>query len=495
MKTKFTLTLLGIGLCFISYAQNEECLKDFSYLINKIRTDYPGYYDKVTKSTEKDLADLEMKLRQKIQEHPDSCLVYLDTYASWFRDNHMYVGNKKDKEKDQPAPTSAAKPTPEFLHVSDGMLADLGKKNGSVEGIWVSFKGRIAISKVEGENRYTGTAINYYQCEPNQLLFELDPINDTVFTMKKFPEWNDYKPVKGKASLHLNERVFEMHKDTRFVRQSASSTFDNALLNSYQPQFPNGTNIYPLTTALDDSTYYVRITNFWDDSGDKRVKAHWQEIMARPNLIIDIRGNQGGQDDFFQVLLSLLYTNPYPSKGVQWFASEGNIRFFEESVKNGEVNNGEEGIKWINELLGAMKKNPGGFVYHPSMGHDGIVTEDTVYKYPKRVGIIINDANASSAEQFILEAKGSKKVTLFGNSNTAGVLDYSNRVNEDTPSGKYEFYWPLTRSGRLPEHPIDNTGIPPDVIIPYPESKQLFDRLDDWAYFVKEYLELMNERH
>jgi C-terminal processing protease CtpA/Prc len=143
----------------------------------------------------------------------------------------------------------------------------------------------------------------------------------------------------------------------------------------------------------------------------------------------------------------------------------------------------------MNELITAMKKNVGGFVFHPSMGHAGIVKKDTIYRYPKRVGIIINESNASSAEQFILDAKESKKVTLFGISNTAGVLDYSNRVQEDLPSGKYEFYWPLTRSGRLPEHPIDNVGIPPDVIIPYPERYQLFDRIDDWVYFVKEYLE------
>ena len=125
------------------------------------------------------------------------------------------------------------------------------------------------------------------------------------------------------------------------------------------------------------------------------------------------------------------------------------------------------------------------------MGSDVIVKEDTVYPYPKRIGIIINEGNGSSAEQFILEARESKKVVLFGNRNTAGVLDYSNRVNEDFPSGKYEFYWPMTRSRRLPEHPIDNIGIAPDVLIPFPETKQLYNRLDDWVYFVKEYLEFI----
>jgi hypothetical protein len=49
----------------------------------------------------------------------------------------------------------------------------------------------------------------------------------------------------------------------------------------------------------------------------------------------------------------------------------------------------------------------------------------------------------------------------------------------------------MTRSRRLPDNPIDNIGIAPDVItIPYPSTEQLFDRLDQWVYFVKKYLEL-----
>jgi C-terminal processing protease CtpA/Prc len=107
------------------------------------------------------------------------------------------------------------------------------------------------------------------------------------------------------------------------------------------------------------------------------------------------------------------------------------------------------------------------------------------------VGIIINDGVASSAEQFLLDAKQSSKVLLFGNCNTAGVLDYSNAITEKLPSGKFELTFPMTRSRRLPDHPIDNIGISPDVYVPYPANYQLFDRLDQWVYFVKDYLELM----
>jgi C-terminal processing protease CtpA/Prc len=109
------------------------------------------------------------------------------------------------------------------------------------------------------------------------------------------------------------------------------------------------------------------------------------------------------------------------------------------------------------------------------------------------VGIIINENNASSAEQFLLSAKNSDKVILFGSRNTAGVLEYSNADQILFPSGKYKLICPMTRSRRLPEHPIDNIGIAPDVFIPLNETIQLYDRIDDWVYFVKNYLEFFSK--
>jgi C-terminal processing protease CtpA/Prc len=140
-------------------------------------------------------------------------------------------------------------------------------------------------------------------------------------------------------------------------------------------------------------------------------------------------------------------------------------------------------------LVEKMKENIGGIVIHPYHKGNDMVIRDTIYKYPKQVGVIINGRNASSAEQFILTAKNSSKVILFGTENTAGVLDYSNITPKELPSGEYSLWLPATRSRRLPENPIDNIGIAPDIYIPFEPTLQLFDRLDDWVYFVKNYLE------
>jgi hypothetical protein len=490
MRILFLFCLLNLGCITFVTAQSNDCLKDFDYLVHKIKVDYPGYRDKVTPEKSNELQLLEEELRSKIIQYPDSCGKCLRRYASWFKDNHLRVG------RIWPAGDAAGskKNDRRLLEINDEKLKELRIVNSTPEGIWHSFRGDIAIKKDSISESYIGVSISYNQYEKNQLVFTLSGFNVGEYNMVSYPEYNDYYPVKGKASLRLNDRVLELHDDTRLVRKTNSTTFDDAFWRSYLPEFPNGSNTHYVSLLISDSTFYIRIPSFADDRGEKLVRKHWSEITSTPNLIIDIRNNSGGQDDNYQLLAGLLYTNPYQSKGVEWYATENNIKMYEDAIKNGDIRDGEEGIRWTNSLLDEMKKNIGGFVIHPMMGADNTVKNDTVYPYPKRIGIIINDGNASSAEQFLLAAKESSKVILFGNCNTAGVLDYSNAIDENIPSNKYELTFPMTRSRRLPDHPIDNIGIPPDIYIPYPATEQLFDRLDQWVYFVKNYLEIMDKK-
>jgi hypothetical protein len=487
MIKNLTFIILGIVIYYSVSAQNPDCLSDFNYLVNKIKTDYPGYHDKVTKATEKELADLELKLREKIAIHPDSCGTYLDEYVSWFSDFHLKV--RYNWSKHHSGSGSKQKVAPLIIELNNDTLKTLSNKVNTIEGIWVSFWGKVAIMKRGGENKYVGIVIQQQGYKPGQVMFEFTAGNDQKFGTDYYDDPDYFKPVHTLASLHLGDKILEIHEYLRFARQSNSTVYDYAFLASYRAQYPNGLNIFPLAFYLSDSTFYMRVTDFGDDLAGRMVKSHWKEIMARPFLVLDIRNNGGGQDEYYQPLSDLIYTNPFETKGVEWYASEGNIHSIEEAIRTGDIKDGDDNLEWTKVLLSAMKKNPGGFVINPSGGQDGIIKGDTIYKNPRRVGIIINEGNGSTAEQFLLEAKESKKVLLFGNQHTAGCLDYSNLAIEEFPSGKYNLIYPMTRSRRLPEHPIDNIGIAPDIMIPFPATEQLYGRLDDWVYFVKEYLE------
>jgi len=475
------LIILVLGLSFAGFAlaQKNECLEDFDYLLNRIKNDYPGYPDKVNESNISELNQLELDLREKINHYPDSCFYYLNNYASWFKDHHLRVSyiwsSQKSKKTEQ-----LDKKYAEFE------LNSLSDKNETIEGVWVGFRGNYAIIRQEKKS-YLGIAIDYRGYDKNQVIFEAVVIGRNEFELITYRDYRNYQPRKEKASIHLNNSVFEIHDDTRFVRKTNDPKSDMAFLLSYIPEFPNGSNTYPLAMYLGDSTFYLRIPGFSSNIANEFVEKNWNEIMSRPNLIIDIRNNGGGQDNYYQKLAELIYTNSYESKGVEWYSTKGIITDWKEAIKNGDIKEGyEEDSK---ALVKEMEKNIGGFVLHPYRSHDGIVERDTVYQYPKTVGIIINGRNGSSAEQFLLAAKQSSKVILFGNENTAGVLDYSNITPKELPSAKYKMWLPATRSRRLPENPIDNIGIAPDIIIPLEPQVQLYNRLDDWVYFVKNYLE------
>jgi len=491
---KIKLILIALITLFINnfvLSQTTDCLKDFDFLVKKIQADYPGYNDKVTSENRSKLALLEKKIREKIIKHPDSCGYYLNEYTNFFKDHHLRVRRIRQGNNQQPEIMDIST-YGKNLYVNVDSLQQTTKDAKGIEGVWEGFRQKFVVKR-DGE-KYVGVVVNNQGWKIGQVLYEFEPVNDTVFDVINYSLVKGRNTYKTKASLHLNGKIIEIHDDTRFVRKSDSDILDKAVLYSYVPIYPNGRNTYPVVMYLSDSTFYMRVSSFYNNTGNEFVVQHWDEIMKRPNLIIDIRNNGGGQDNYYQELAKIIYTKPYESKGVEWYASKGNITFFEDAMKKGEIRDGEEGMKWTQVLVDAMKKNIGGFVTHPYSASDNTTAKrDTVYPMPRNIGIIINEGNGSSAEQFLLAAKESDKVILFGNCNTAGVLDYSNAVTEPLPSNNYQLTFPITRSKRLPENPIDNIGIAPDIIIPFPVTEQLFDKLDNWVYFVKNYLELVNE--
>jgi len=495
MKAKTILIALIVVISNkFAQSQTTDCLKDFDFLVKKIQADYPGYRDKITNANSAELAVLDKQIRQKIVNHPDSCGYYLNEYTDFFKDYHLRVNRIRKGDKQQQPEIMDVSTYGKNIHINVDSLQQVTKKAKRIEGVWEGYRQKFAV--IKDNEKYVAIVVNNHGWESGQVLYEFVPVNDTVFDVINFSLIKDRKTYKTEASLHLSGKIIEIHDDTRFVRKSDSEILDKALLSSYVAVYPNGRNTYPVAIYLNDSTFFLRIPDFGDDESNELVLQHWDEITKRPNLIIDIRNNGGGQDNYYQELAKIIYTKSYESKGVEWYASKGNIKLFEDAMKKGEIRNGEEGMKWTQTLVEAMKKNVGGFVTHPYSANDNKTVErDTVFPMPRNVGIIINEGNASSAEQFLLEAQQSEKVILFGNCNTAGVLDYSNITPTSLPSNNYQLWCPMTRSKRLPENPIDNIGIAPNVIIPFPETEQLYDKLDDWVYFVKNYLELVNENN
>ena len=125
--------------------------------------------------------------------------------------------------------------------------------------------------------------------------------------------------------------------------------------------------------------------------------------------------------------------------------------------------------KWAKKSLEKLNKNIGKFI---NLNDDivSIDTLDTIYSYPKNVALLINQNCGSTTEQFLLEAKQSKKVKLFGIT-TSGGLDISNIYFVNSPCDEFKLWYGLTKSYRVPEMTIDNKGIQPDFYLDKTISK------------------------
>ncbi len=231
---------------------------------------------------------------------------------------------------------------------------------------------------------------------------------------------------------------------------------------------PETTNMYYTAKPMNDSTYFLRIPSFRDSTSNQMIKDNWDAITSRPYLIVDLRCNGGGNDQNFDALADLTYSGPYLTHGVEQYATPDFLALFKDIIAH------EPRSEWkdyLQELTDSMENHLGDYVLRPGMQRIRLVRRDTVYQNPRRIGLLIHGRNASSAEQYILEAKESEKVVLFGNERTSGTLDLSNVFAITSPSGWFKLYIPTTRSCRWPDIVIDGKGIAPQIPIPYEISR------------------------
>ncbi len=213
---------------------------------------------------------------------------------------------------------------------------------------------------------------------------------------------------------------------------------------------------------------------------DSVILKNKEKILQTENLIIDIRNNGGGSDDSYEEIIPFIYTNPIRTVGAAFYSTKLNNQRMLDFINKPEYGFDEAGKKWAKESYDKLEKQLGQFV-NLNETIVGIDTLKTIYDYPKNVGIIINEKNGSTAEQFLLAVKQSKKVKLFGTT-TAGVLDISNMHIVDSPCKGFKLAYSISRSMRIPEMTIDEKGIQPDYYIDksIPQHK--------WVEFVNEIL-------
>lgn len=263
---------------------------------------------------------------------------------------------------------------------------------------------------------------------------------------------------------HLHPGMASLRK---YMNKRAENVSQKEGMEEYAPT--------AMTCKVDDETFLIRFPSCDGDPTLEWVKESVKNYLASgcKHLIIDIRGNGGGRDMYYEPYKELLFDKEGISVGADIRNTPDHIKYMKKIVKE---------LPWIEEVIERMEKSDENFV---PLVEDEIINYDTIHPLPLKAAIIIDSGVASSGEQMVLDLKVcSSRTTTYGKGNTMGCLDFSNVRRVDLPSSGISTGIPMTVSRRLPNQGIDETGIAPDIRIPLPLPKKLTDNVDEWVLWV-----------
>ncbi|ALL08752.1 hypothetical protein AQ505_11385 [Pedobacter sp. PACM 27299] len=210
------------------------------------------------------------------------------------------------------------------------------------------------------------------------------------------------------------------------------------------------------------------------------VKNNRSQIETCKNLIIDLRGNSGGTDNAYQLLLPYIMTNSIRNMGVEYLATPTLVDGLKGYLKNlPENKERQREMERVGRWISLFEENMGKFVNlkDSTFSMQQVVPSE---KSPAQVLILIDKRVGSAAESFTMMAKQSKKLKVAGTVSSGG-LDYAAARMFNFGCPEYLLQLPTYRSLRLPDYPIDNIGIQPDIF--------LDKSVQDWLQFALAYLE------
>lgn len=459
-KGMFLIIVMVFGISSLQAQHDCNCSEALDKLVTLIERDYPGLEEKtrdknIYLSFKKELAGKADTTNKK------ECVTVLQSYISFFRDGHIAFLNNQSSVKVEK--TFVKTPLPSFKK-------KISRTTDALEGIWVNDQMKIGI--IKQDSTYKGFMISASATtrEQNEVIFTLDQKKNFQYI------FSNQTTFKGAYSLTedtlvLNRLNYGFIKDNQGVLDTNYLKVKLWELEGFYVK-----KLTPRTAIFKINSFnypYIRRIN-------ELVAQNRHLIENIENLIIDITDNGGGTDITYGPLLPYILTNNTRHTGNEFYSTEFLIKGLQEYVAtldNNETN--QKDIQRIHNNISYLKQHLGEFVVYPDEKRLMIMERKLAAKSPKQVLILANNRSASSAESFLLTVRQSKKVKVMGIP-TFGALDYASARVTDYNCLGLSMILPTYRSTRLPDFPIDNIGIQPDVYV---------DKTQDLLTVAIEYLE------
>lgn len=479
------LLLLFIFCLSTSAFAQQACLcsQNFDFAYQKLKNNYAGWDDKVRPDNQAAFEKLSAEIKEKANSisNDRECYFLLKKWIDFFQDGHVFITPLSpypiDESPEVIAARAAKVPVVSFTETSFmRYLKENESRLASIEGIWESEDKdyRVGIVRDKKDTRkFQGflLADRNAQWKAGKVKFEMIQVAPLRYTTKYY-----YADFAAETSLTREVKNFLVIEN--IYKFSKVSPTPNELINDED----NRQKILDYRVEqLDKETALVVLPPFTLINGpdyiNDMINRNKSILDNSPNLIIDLRNNPGGDDAAYESLFPYINTQTIVRRGGLFKATFENTVSIRHELEAIKVHAGYRArlTPKLQQVLRLMEANSGSFVKGPDKEFPLV----NIAPNPKKVAFIVNKNTASTAEQFILEAKQSKKTLVFGE-NTKGLADYIEVREWGMPCYGWRVAFAMAKSARLPQNPIDNIGIAPDIKISEKEA--------DWVEFVRNYL-------
>jgi C-terminal processing protease CtpA/Prc len=436
IKINLYLDLLIYFPCLTS-AQNCNCINAFRETVSVVKENYVGFIYMPVKA-KRELSGLEKRLLSLSSfPYKYNCTRIIGKYLSYFKDPHILAINYSDTIVDN-----------YFYDETKSSKLNLKKKVNGLEGYWIdkSKKNLIYIYQVT-KNSYRGIIIktlnkNWKKGDVKLEIYLENNKYYSVFTLSDKSKF--YEELKLKDSIILIQTY------QKYAKCSLKDTLKmDGLMGSAM--------IFPTFEILDSVTAIMKIpVSGFKEKVDSIFEQYRNFFIKKNHLIVDVRNNAGGTIPVFYRILDLvkqdgLYWEGYYSMASQTILAKDSI-LLKEALENKDTSIAEYWKEEIRKI-----RNSSGKTYYTDKEKIDSLSANEIGK----ISIMINQKCMSAAELFVLAARQSKRVKLFG-SPTYGCVDYGDLIDYELKACRYEITLPATKLKRSFKHPLDFKGIKPD---------------------------------
>lgn len=468
MKNILRLTvLLILSIPSIVFAQPCSCGELLQELVTKVQTNYAGYIHKIKEAKD---SSAYLVLKNKLNKEAATtsfkdCYTVLNKYVSYFNDGHLFV---IELPRNTPQQSDSLRQFIKTVSLTDEELDKIRNKKTTdpIEGIWGDADQQLAVIKT-GANKFIAVTIENKNTKWTRGMVKMEiervktgdyhiTIYRNDFASVRFTKVRIYKGCVLPFGVYRFARTYPVHTELKYIH-----TKDPAI--PFYQQLDAKNILLTVPTALIGKNIL-----------DSVLLRHQKEIMSTENLIIDIRGNLGG-NSIWKNLLAGANTKEYGDRKVPgeddflMLASPDNAEYFDFISSYLKQIRDSAGITYYENLKRKILQSTGTIIGFSFYDPNPDTARRMVYDFPRRVAIITDRGTASAGEAFVLSMKeNSNKVVVYGD-NTYGMIDYMNINTKKLlckDNNTYYYGYPTFFSHTTKAAPVNPTGIKPDVYVP-----------------------------